>query len=112
MHEAGATGSVEIGGNRGNGKKKKSEDSASLPVVEVSKKSKTSSLGALNKKSLLGQGSSADQQLSFSSKKLEVVKSSVPATREPEVKSDTTKLELEAAGAIAGLKLKKAGKKT
>ncbi|RCV25232.1 hypothetical protein SETIT_5G149700v2 [Setaria italica] len=32
--------------------------------------------------------------------------------REPEVKPDATRLELEAAGAFAGLKLKKAGKKT
>lgn len=44
--------------------------------------------------------------------RLEVVMGSEPITWLPKVKSDASKSELEAARALAGLKLKKPGKKT
>ncbi|RCV22773.1 hypothetical protein SETIT_4G247200v2 [Setaria italica] len=78
MRKVGMTGSVEIGGNGGKGKKKKADDLASKPVNELD---------------IFGE-------------KPEVVKSSMPPTRNPEA----TKPKLEAASALASLKLKKAGK--
>lgn len=113
MRAPSMTGSKVIGGNGGKGKKKKTvEDVPALSIVEVGKRSKTPSLEAVKRKNLLGQGSSSEQKLCSADKKVDTAKSSKSLSHKPEAKIVGSKSELEAAGALAGLKLKKVGKKS